>query len=59
MPGDGDGDGVITALDGLIALRMAADIMAVDLALDMDGDGAVTIEDARKILALAKPEKVI
>ena len=32
-------------------------IMEVDLALDIDGDGAVTIEDARQILALAGPEK--
>ena len=57
--GDGDGDGSVTALDGLIALRMAAQTMPVDLALDMDGDGAVTIEDARQILALAGPEKGI
>ncbi len=55
--GDGDGDGAITPLDGLIALRMAMNIMEVDLALDIDGDGAVTIEDARQILALAGPEK--
>ena len=59
MPGDGDGDGTVTALDGLIALRMAAQSIPVDLALDMDGDGAVTVEDARQILALAGLEKGI
>ena len=57
--GDGDGDGRVTAVDGLIALRMAAQMMAADLALDMDGDGAVTIADARQILAMARPEKGI
>ena len=57
--GDGDGDGVVTALDGLIALRMAAKTMKVDLALDLDGDGALTMEDARQILVLAGSEKGI
>ena len=59
ITGDGDGDGAITALDGLIALRMAAQTLAEDLALDIDGDGAVTVEDARQILALAGPERGI
>ena len=57
--GDGDGDGVVTALDGLIALRMAAKTMKVDLALDLDGDGALTMEDARQILVLAGSKKGI
>ncbi|PKB64903.1 MAG: hypothetical protein BZY80_01560 [SAR202 cluster bacterium Io17-Chloro-G2] len=57
--GDADGDGSVTAVDGLIALRMAAQTMAVDLALDLDGDGTVTAEDARQVLALARPEKGI
>lgn len=64
--GDGDGDGRVTAVDALIALRMAAQAAAADppldipveLTLDMDGDGAITIEDARKILVLAGSERV-
>ena len=56
--GDGDGDGRVTALDALIALRMAAVAdTPLDMSLDMDGDGAITIEDARKILVIAGLEK--
>ena len=40
--GDGNGDGNITALDALIALRMSAGIAKVDLLMDVNGDGRVT-----------------
>ena len=59
VAGDGDGDGVVTTLDGLIALRMATKTMKIDLALDLNGDGVVTMEDARQILDLAGSEKGI
>lgn len=54
--GDGNGDGKITALDGLIALRMFKQLSPEDPVLDVDGDGRVTPEDARQILAMARPE---
>ena len=53
--GDGNGDGNITALDALMALKMVRGQATVDLVMDMNGDGAVTIEDVRQILAAAKP----
>ena len=53
--GDADGDSVITALDALQALRMASDLMKIDLALDVDNDGKITIDDARIILNMARP----
>ena len=54
--GDGNGDGKITALDGLIALRMFQQLSPEDPVLDVDGDGRVTPADARQILAMARPE---
>ena len=51
--GDGNGDGKVSALDALIAMRMATGLNEVDLALDLDGDGTVTGDDAREILAMA------
>ena len=53
--GDGNGDSQITALDALIALRMARGQATVDLVMDLNGDGRVTTEDVRQILATAKP----
>ena len=53
--GDGDGDGEITALDALIALKESSRSTGQDLSLDVDGDGQVTEADARLILRLARP----
>jgi hypothetical protein len=53
--GDADGDSVITALDALQALRMASDLIKIDLALDVNNDGKITIDDARIILNMARP----
>ena len=57
--GDGDGDGAVSALDALIALRMAQGLTEVDLELDMDGDGKITGDDARHILAMAGPGREV
>ena len=57
--GDGDGDGAVSALDALIALRMSHGLTEVDLALDMDGDGKITGDDARQILAMAGPGREV
>ena len=54
ISGDGNGDGSITTLDALIALRMAAQTQAADLIMDVDGDGQVTQQDAQQILAMAR-----
>ena len=51
--GDGNGDGKITALDALMALRMSAGITKVDLLMDVNGDGRVTPRDARQLLSMA------
>ena len=53
--GDGDGDGEITALDALIALKEASKSTGQDLSLDVNLDGQVTEADARLILILARP----
>ena len=53
--GDVNGDDEISVLDALIALKMYVKLMAEDLILDMNEDGQVTPEDARRILELAKP----
>ena len=57
ISGDGNGDGSITTLDALIALRMAAQTQAADLIMDVDGDGQVTQQDAQQILAMAAPSR--
>ena len=54
MTGDGNGDGRITAVDALIALKMFAGLKTEDLVLDMDGDGRVTPDDARQLLTMAR-----
>lgn len=53
--GDGNGDSKITALDALIALKMARGLTPVDLVMDLNGDGSVTTVDVRLILATARP----
>ena len=53
--GDGNGDGQITALDALIALKMVRGLAPVDLVMHFNEDGRVTTEDVRQILAKAKP----
>ncbi|MCH8297276.1 MAG: hypothetical protein IH873_04355 [Chloroflexi bacterium] len=53
--GDGDGDSLVTAFDALMALKMASNLLAPDLSLDVNGDGKITIDDARIILSLARP----
>ena len=50
LPGDGDGDGALTAGDALAALRMSVRLIPEKTACDLDGDGAVTSNDARLIL---------
>lgn len=54
LPGDADGDGVLTAEDGLVALRMSVGLLPPRLALDVDRDGAVTSADARLIFQRAR-----
>ncbi len=51
--GDGNGDSQITALDALIALKMVRGLVPEDLVMDLNGDGKVTSEDVRQILAIA------
>jgi hypothetical protein len=53
--GDGNGDGKITVLDALIALKIFGEQSPLDLVMDVNGDGRVTPEDARQILAMARP----
>ena len=53
--GDADGDSQVTALDALIALKMASNALTPDLSLDVTGDGRITIDDARIILNMARP----
>ena len=53
--GDADGDSQVTALDALLALKMASGLQKVDLSLDVNNDGQITIDDARIILNMARP----
>lgn len=53
VKGDFNGDGKITEIDGLAALKMSIMLLPEDLILDMDGDGAVTAEDARLMLNIS------
>ena len=55
MPGDGDGDGQIRALDAFIALRETTNTGEQDLSLDVDSDGSVTVDDVYLILSMARP----
>jgi hypothetical protein len=54
IAGDGNGDGNITALDALIALRMFVGLAEEDLVMDINKDGHVTPDDARQLLAMAR-----
>jgi len=54
--GDINGDGKVGVMDALRALRMYVQLEAENLILDMNQDGRVTPEDARRILELAKPK---
>jgi hypothetical protein len=51
--GDYNGDGRVTELDALAALKMSVKFLTEDLNLDMDGNGKVTAADARLILKQA------
>jgi hypothetical protein len=51
--GDHNGDGRVTELDALAALKMSVKELPEDLNLDMDGNGKVTAADARLILKQA------
>ena len=54
LMGDLNGDGVIDTNDSIMALNMVANIRPADLTVaDMDGDGFVSVRDARAILRLA------
>ena len=51
--GDYNGDGKVTELDALAALKMSVKLLEEDLNLDMNDNGKVTAEDARLILKQA------
>ena len=53
LPGDGNGDGLCTEVDALMALQMAVGKLAADLNLDVDQDGQVSERDALIILKWA------
>lgn len=53
LMGDVNGDGIVDTNDSIIALQMAANIVPVNAAADMDADGYVSVKDARAILRLA------
>ena len=54
MTGDGNGDGNITAVDALIAMKMFVGLIEEDLVMDVNGDGRVTPDDARQLLTMAR-----
>ena len=51
--GDYNGDGRVTEVDALAALKISVKLLPEDLNLDMDGNGKVTAADARLILKQA------
>ena len=53
IQGDWNGDGKVTSLDALAALKMSVGKLQEDLILDVDGDGRVTAKDARLLLGSA------
>ncbi len=50
LPGDSDGDNVLTAGDALAALKMSVRLIPDKKSCDVDRDGSVTSNDARLIL---------
>ncbi len=52
--GDGNGDGRISPLDALIAMKMFVELEDEDLVMDVNRDGRVTPGDAVEILKLAR-----
>ena len=52
--GDGNGDGRISAVDALIAMRMFVGLVSEDLVMDVNGDGRVTPADSMQVLNLAR-----
>ena len=56
ISGDADGDSRVTAMDALLALKLASSQSSrTDLSLDVNNDGKITIEDAQIILNMARP----
>ncbi|MDD5398799.1 MAG: cohesin domain-containing protein, partial [Dehalococcoidia bacterium] len=53
--GDANGDGKLSVLDALIALKIYVQALPLDLTVDINKDGRVTPEDARLIMEMAKP----
>ena len=57
LPGDVDGDGVVTAEDARLVLRASVGLESFTerqkKAADVDGDGVVSAEDARRVLRMA------
>ncbi len=53
IPGDTNGDGKLTAVDAMNALKMSVGNLPVNLIADMDKDGKVTARDATIILRKA------
>jgi len=51
--GDVNGDGVITSVDALMALKMSVGELEVNLVADMDDDGQVLANDALQIMNMA------
>jgi hypothetical protein len=51
--GDCNGNGVLQVLDAQCALKMSVQLIDEDLQLDIDRDGQVSAEDARRILSAA------
>jgi hypothetical protein len=56
IKGDGTGDGQVTVLDALMALKMYVKALTENMVMDVNSDGKVTPEDARLILKMAKPK---
>ena len=56
ISGDADGDSRVTAIDALMALKIASNQSSrTDLSLDVNNDGKISIEDAQIILNMARP----
>ncbi|MGE3842637.1 MAG: hypothetical protein AB7I50_13710 [Vicinamibacterales bacterium] len=50
VPGDCDGDGLLTAADALCALKMSVGLITADLVMDANNDRQITSGDSRAIL---------